>query len=345
VWDVDSYLDLVCAGRPNSYPRPRPLTAAEQQEIQRREAYANDLCNAWLEKCRAALFAGDARANADWTLLCTVLTRWARTDVWRRANPGQKPRFSRRIAVRRYRAAVEQFCERWRLCAPWAVPLIVYGHFLWLRLPAHLIYELFITSAVTRAYEPIVVRLPGRSEAAFHRDRPLASVRLSQTWDADARHPIEARRRPTAAEMMALEQGGDAACVVVDWQGQARFPSLHDPTQRVDIAAYVVERCEQRLGRRLHVRERRAVRQQIDPQIRRARAAFLAGRFEVDGRADRTRHVRWMARRLLRPHTSYAQLSRITPKRNRQGEVELPEPMTVRNACLAFARRAGLTLP
>jgi hypothetical protein len=60
--------------------------------------------------------------------------------------------------------------------------------------------------------------------------------------------------------MAVLEQGMNAACVIVDWNGLARQPSERDPSIVLTIRDYDVEACELRLNRALKAREARVVR-------------------------------------------------------------------------------------
>ena len=98
--------------------------------------------------------------------------------------------------------------------------------------------------------------------------------------------------------------------------------------------------CETpRLNAQRSTYERRKLRHELEPQIRKARDRFTAEEWESRTEADLEQHARWVARRLLDPSITWRRLADEDP--DHPGS----EECAIRRACLQFARQASLVLP
>jgi hypothetical protein len=341
---LEQFLEIALVRPLVWYPRPRRLTESEQAEYEWRHQVVQAIIDDRFLDLNPRFDQSDSAADAEWKGLCDSLYGW-RDEVLRQANPSCKLRKSQRQGIRHFIAEAEQFCERWRLRAPWVRSLIIVGAFRSLK-PDSLEPDLdrsfgfSVSQAAKNITYPITVRLSGRSEAAYTTDRPLSEVMLQTVLDADTAHPVTVVRRPTRAEMHELETGGNAAVVTVDWDGRRWYPSPVDPDRVLDIGEFIIEACELRMGKGLTVRERRRIRSDIEPQLQAARAA-LPGPFEVTGSGDFERHARWVARRLLDLKVTYQHIAIA----EQEAGYQTLDKMTVRSACVRYAERAGLHLP
>ena len=325
------YLELVRFGRHVPYPRPPEISDLDLREVVARTRLRHG--NASRDRGAAA----DVRIVDVIDALCELIE-----------HPTHQPaklRSSRRLAVRRYIAELETFCAAWRLRAWWAVPAIFSSQ---LRrvdpdaLPAAAdTFDLLIGEAGTVPSFPIVVRLPGRDEPEYRADRVLADAVVQEELDLGPGTSLTVRRRPSRAEMAAMERGADAACVTVDWDGRPTYASRFGPGGDLDIVAYIVDECAARLGRPLTFRETAHVRRQAVPQIEQARAALREAGYHVDSGAPVNHHARWLARRLLDPACGWERLAIMEELAGGPS----PHRGTIRNACLRFAARAGLPSP
>ena len=127
----------------------------------------------------------------------------------------------------------------------------------------------------------------------------------------------------------------EAACVVVEWDGQDRYRSRHDPAVAVTFSMHVVEECEARLDRRVTKREQRAIVKQITPQLMQARRRLLNSGFHVEGKADLHQHASWIARRLLDSSLSWTSIT----------GADADQLSSVTHSCHKFASNAELVLP
>jgi hypothetical protein len=323
---------------PVAYPKPRALTDEESQlhhfRLQIAEALTEELVKDFpIEKVssvypewREVVKASDAAYG------------WA-ADVVHNANVPHGFRQSRKwLGI--YLAEVAEFCSRWRLDASWAIPGIVATHFFAVDADLTAPFEMTIT-ARNIVHQTMFVKLPGTSDDAYE----LSVERLSRTrcykeFD-HAGEVVRVNWRPEREQFEQIERETNAACIVLDWDGEAIQVSRFDEARRLNVMAWVIEETEARLGRKLSKRERLAISRHVTPRIVEAREWFIAGGDLTPATAaDLGLHARWLATRLLHPRMSY-QAMELAEQAN-FGTVVLAD--TIRHACDSFAAKAGIRL-
>ncbi|MDA1096253.1 MAG: hypothetical protein O3B84_03240 [Chloroflexi bacterium] len=322
---------------PREYPQPNPLTDEQRFEYQRRSAVFHRI-SARVHNFLLP-YSGDEANDVLWTTFAKEWWGWVSVPV-RQANPNRRLRTSKRLTVRRYFRDVEEFCDRWRLRAWWAVPAILQSHSLRLKLGLQSLMGWYI---VGFAWSPpeytIVAQLPGTSEEDFESDRVRFSTgRLAQTIPDDL-GDIEATWIPDRAEMRLVEESYGATCVVIRWDGHSHYPSQADPSTLVTLTGYIAEECATRLHRTLTKREKRALSNQVTPQIREGRAWFREQGWSFLSTADLETHARWLAQKLLDPSLKDDDLSMIEAAAGFDRH-----PDHIRHSCNRLAKAVALTL-
>ena len=102
---------------------------------------------------------------------------------------------------------------------------------------------------------------------------------------------VTVRWRPDRDEMAALEERRQSATVTFDW----------DPGRERDPSGCVERECEARPGRGLTTYERRKLRHELEPQIRKARDRFTAAEWRTGTEADLEQHALWVDETPARP--------------------------------------------
>jgi hypothetical protein len=319
---------------PVSYPKPRPLTEEETCQLRFREDVAREALGEIYQNLRPNQETSSEEASQEWEEVTSYLIHWAREPA-REANAHCKIRRSRRTVVQRYRQEVEDFCQNWRLCAWWAVPALVQSHMYRIETAYDQLLELYIRGLGEVKKFTIIGQIPKTTDEDFERDQNRLANTVFETVVGPPDHPIAIQKRPSRTEMADLEKVNTAACVVIDWDGRSHYWSVNSPEQSITVSQYIIQECENRLGRKLTKREERQLLAQIDPQIAKGRQFFLDIGWDTSGAADTFKHAQWVAQKLLNPGRSWEKISGL--------DADLL-PSSIR-ACHQFARRAMLTLP
>jgi hypothetical protein len=333
---INDWLKAAEAGFPIHYPKPRHLTSEEHSLLQYRENAATEALQGLYAELRPRLESQDNEARTIWQEACTSWNQWV-NKVRLEANPRLKTRVSKHLAVRQYRREIENFCRRWQLEAWWAVPAMVQSHLFRIETGNDGLLECYLVGVWPVTTFRIVVKLPGASDEKFGRDGQQFSGAMVETeiesWSS---YPnVIVRRRPSRAEMASFEGVQEAGCVVIDWDGSPTYSSRHHGSP-IRVTEYVVEECEERLGRTLRKSERRSLLGQIDPQITDVRHLFMESGFTVEGRAELEQHALWVAQRLLNPRRAWHDIFQIPYPHEQRAPLR---------ASREFAARAGVRLP
>lgn len=210
------------------YPQPRALTPEEEAEYRRRSDIGDQVLLELHQRIGSRYAARDQAAVAEWETACSQALQWA-NEVGRAANANAKKRLpKRRRFVAMYRSEVTSFCQRWNLDAWWAVPMMVQEHFHRLRIVDFEPLGMHTVTFNVSAY-PLVIRLPGRSDEDFERDRQrLKDYMLEKVAVSDTRQ-IPVRLRPSREQMAVIERGLDSSCLVMHWDGQKRSSAPNEP--------------------------------------------------------------------------------------------------------------------
>ena len=275
---INDWLKAAETGFPIHYHKPRHLTSEEHSLLQYRENAATEALQDMHSELRSGLESQGKETL--WQEACTSWNQWV-NEVWLEANPRLKTRVSKHLAVRKYRQEIENFCQRWQLEAWWAVPAMVQSHLFRIETGNDGLLECYLVGVWPLTTFRIVAKLPGASDEEFGRDRQQFSRAMVETEiESGSGYPsVILRRRPSRAEMASFEGGQQAGCVVIDWDGSPTYSSRRhgDP---ISVTGYVVEECEDRLGRTLRKSERRSLLGQIDPQITDVRRLFMESGFK-----------------------------------------------------------------
>lgn len=343
--------------RNNWYPTPKPLTAAEQACLEWRATIAGEALNEiYLGLGRPLNHPRDWDGTQEpwktWEDVSVFLANWADEPAVK-ANPHVKQkRWRRRTIIVKYRQEVAEFCNRWRLKAWWASPGIIQHHFLlsgdesdWdPTLPPLSMYA-FPDTPVSL---PLMVRLPGRTEDQFKLDRTKALSLVETATIQGAGGPIRVVRTHFSHEALAdWEKTIDSSCVTLFWDGQRYLrkgilPGKDEPVQATP-GDYLVDQCQQRLGRPLKVREAQVVRGQAwaqqkqywDKLGKEGWTAFNDGNLKFIAKR--------VARLLLTPNVTWERLTPVV--QDGKGKNRYGDPRSIRRACENFASLANLDLP
>jgi len=343
------------------YPKPRPLTVEEQSCLEWRTAIANCASQEIYENLGRPLnlppnWDGTEEPWKTWEDTCTFLAKWG-NEPFTNANPGLRLRkWRRRKIIVTYREEISAFCDRWRLNAWWAVPAIIQHHFF------QADYEPIVDSAIPplSVYTsepvrpialPITVKLPGISEEKFEADKERALNLAETTVIQGAGGPIRViRTRFSREDRDYWENSVGSTCVLLEWDGH-RFlhrrvepPASGDPESPVSMtpSSYLVERCQDRVGRPLTYREKRGIRSQVASQIASYRSVLGEAGWVVLGSSELDVIAAVVARRLLSPSTSWSDLSSMEVVINSERYWEF---QNLRRACQNFADSAKFKLP
>lgn len=361
--DTQRDLELqACNHRSQAYPKPRALTAEENACLQWRTALANDTCreiylNLGCPSDQPFDWDGTQEPWKTWSEASSFLSKWGNEPAYN-ANPHVKQkRWRRRTIIFEYLQAVLDFCESWRLKAWWAVPAIVHYHFT--RAQNESNWDLRITPLGMYAIDPgwpaslpIMVKLPGRTEEQFNRDKTKAFSRVESTILEGSGGPIQVLRTHFSREDWTdWEKTADAACVLLDWDGHpdvslkngGRTVAKEGAPRGATPGNYLVDRCQERLGRHLSYREQRNVRSQAFAQVRDYRSKLRSADWSSSGNGNHKLVARRIARSLLDPGVSWVKLAPINSSaksKNQYGTFQ-----SIQRACVNFARLANLELP
>jgi hypothetical protein len=331
---IENYLEIAAISRSVIYPSPRPLTVEEDRQVRYREAVAGEALEEIYWNLMPSQEGSSNETNQEWGDVTKFFLEWS-AEPARGASAHCKKRVSRRTAVQRYRKEVADFCQNWRLLAWWAVPALVQSYFFRIETGYDQILESYVRGVSEVAKFTIVGRIPGTTDEDFELDQNRFSHAMFETVVGSSERPIVVKQRPSRTEMADLEQVNLAACVVIDWDGRSQYWCMNDPEQSITLSEYIVEQCEDRLGRELTKREERELLKQVDPQIAEGRQFFLDTGWSPRGATDPLQQAQWVAQKLLSPMQSWETISGV--------DADLL-PSVIR-ACNQFAERAMLTLP
>ncbi len=269
--------------------------------------------------------------------------------------PEEKACWVRPATIAKYRQDVAAFCDRWRLKAWWAVPAIIDHHFL---LTEHeSTWNPTAPPLSMYVYDPgppvslmLTVKLPGRTEEQFERDkaRALSLLEVIENLQADS---WVTRSHFSREERADWERSIDSSCVLLEWDGYPYLPRKvvlrtggeGNKQPRVTPGDHLVGRCQERLGRPLTDLEKRAVRSQVAVQRKEYRRRLGVEGWASLGHGDLEFIVASVARILLTPSVTWDDLIPIDQSCGAMDRYQ--DPRTIRRTCQNFARLANLTLP
>ena len=216
---------LELSRRSEWYPKPRPLTSEEQACWEWRTSIAQDASlDIYVNLGRPD--DGDHATWKIWGNASSFLAQWAYEPA-HNANPDVKQkRRRRRDTIVKYRHEVSAFCERWRLRARWAAPAIIQHHFF--RAGNESVVDQTEPPLRTYAVDPgtpvslpLTVKLPGRTQEQFERDRDtelnLAETSILQAAGGWLR---VVRNQYSREEHAVWEKRNDSSCVLLEWNGR-----------------------------------------------------------------------------------------------------------------------------
>ena len=357
--DTDQILDLLelPSNRNLHYPKPRDLTAEEFSCWEWRRAIASDALNDLYVNLGSPLqHPTDSDADRElweiWEDACSFLLTWSDAPSYN-ANPNIKvKRWRRSDTIVRYRQEVADFCGRWRIDAWWAVPAVIQHHFF--RAEDASIWDATIPPLRMYALEPsaplrlpITVRLPGRSKNQFEEDKSTALDLFETTVLGTSGGSIRVVRTSLSRDKRAnLEMSIDSSSVLFEWDGRRNllqgFENWSDLTARIPPGAFLVERCQQMLGRNLKSREKRDVRTQVAQQIQQHWLRLGKEGWAPLGDGNLNFIAGKLSRLLLSQNVTWSGLTPTKPKAN--GKNRYDDSRSVRRACKNFAQLANLTL-
>ena len=343
------------------YPKPRPLTADEQSCLGWRTAIASEasleiFVNLGRPSDRPQYWDGNQEPWKTWEEVSTFLVEWIE-EPSRNANPNVKRKTRlRRDTIVTYRREVSAFCERWRLKAWWAAPAIIQHHFF--RADNETVVDqtvpplgFFAVDPGTPVSHPLTVKLPGRTEEQFELDK-TRELNFAETTvvQGDGR-PIRVVRSHYSREERAVwEKRNDSSCVLLDWDGNRFLPQGVDlptmgqsgPPRRFSPADYLVDQCQQRLGRRLKYREEIAIKSQVSKKIREYRSRLRDEGWAGSSDGNIKLVADSVAGLLLTPRLTWL---RLTPTGAGEGKNQYGNSQSIARACNDFADVANLRLP
>lgn len=331
---LDTFFETLLIPMPVRYPRPRALSPAQAAESEERRWIADTVTmkahHKWMRE-------GSTRAD------CDGATRFyrVRQAVWawalaveRLVNPSFRTRESDHRVVRRFLGEVSALCLHWRLDAAWARNAMI-DHYFSRAAWGYRGFLPVISESSWMGDDAIVVQVPGSDNARYRdeRDRFLAATACS-TVSAGAPASVTFTWTPTQEDQQRYEREQGASCVVVRYE-----PSFTIPNERDGVVAYLTAECACRLGRPLLKREVRALKKQIDPQMKAIRARFAAHGWRIESNADLGKHARWLAFALLNDASWTAVADEFSLE-----DQSAFDTAAVRRACKGFAEVAGLRL-
>jgi len=364
--DTDRVLDLLELpdDRNSCYPSPRDLNDEELASLKWQRAIASEALDDIYVNLGQPLDQREkfGYTSESWNIYndaSTFLLRWGDETAYE-ANPNiKRKRWRRREIIVNYRREVATFCKRWRLNAWWAVPAIIQNHFLradddfnWDRtIPPLSMYLLEPNAPVTL---PLTVKLPGRTDEEFEIDRARALDLVETTVIQTARGPIRGiRAHLSREERTGWERSNDSSCVLFEWDGHrylkqtvgkstgsSDFTTPPRPTTPSD---YLIDQCQQRIGRSITYREARSVRSQVSEQTRDYRIKLVSEGWSSLGGGDHNLIAETIARLLLSPNLIWEQLAPVNHLY--QGKSSYGDFQSIWRSCRNFARLANLTLP
>ena len=352
--DTDRDLDnLEWHYRGHEYPKPRPLTPEEHACLEWRQAIARDACaeiyaNLGRPLQRPQDWNGSQEPWRTWEDVCRFLNKWVKEPAYNANRHIKLKRWRRRPMIVKYRQEVAAFCDRWRLRAWWAVPAIIQHHFFRAEhesfwdptippLSMHVLVPYYPIAL------PVTVKLPGRTDEQFERDKAATLDHAETTTIQSAGGPIQVVRSHFSLEEHSdWETSNDSSCVRLDWDGRRHLLQSFAPLVQITPGEFMVERCQQRLGRPLKYREARQVRSQVASQLNRYRRILGDAGWFALGDSDREVVAAVVARVLLRPSTSWSELTSLEQIRSGDRYLEF---QNLRRACREFSDSANLTLP
>lgn len=319
---LSAWLDRVEHAYIAEYPRQRPVSAPLHREWADRVRLVDRRA---IELSRDADDPEHPLTTEDLFGQVRALRQWAAEPLRAEAVEVYR-RSSQHRVLRRFRAEIVSFAESWGLHAWWAESALIHSQLCALDSGALSLMPDYAYAAEWLQTVPLIVRVPGTSDARFEADRrKLRSARLSFLSGGPTGSHREVTRRPTRAEFAAIESITSAACVVYDW----------DPALTRHPARPVERAIAQRLGRPLKTSERRALRASVDAQVRAAGQTLATMGFKPATRAQLNEHAAWLAIRLLDPGVTWDALTTGDMDRAR----------AARRACTEFASRAELRWP
>ena len=362
--DTDRVLDLLELpdNRNSCYPNPRDLNDEELANLKRRRAISSEALEEIYVDLGRPLDQRDALGceSESWRIYddaSSFLVRWGNQPAYD-ANPNiKRKRSRRRELIVSYRKEVATFCTRWRLKAWWAVPALVQHHFFRAQggptldstIPPMSMYAL---DSGEPAVLSVTVKLPGRTEEQYERDKSKA-INLAETTvlQADGGQIRVVRSRFSREERVEWEASIDSSCVLLEWDGCRFLPlGVELPTMaktesltHVTPADYLIDQCQQRLGRPLRYIEKRAVKSQVSRQIRRYRTLLRSEGWSTLGDFDFGLIANTIARLLLNPRLTWLRLS--PTNETSIGKHQYRNFQSVQRACNNFAALANLDLP
>ena len=341
------------------YPKPRPLTADEQSCLEWRTAIASEasleiFVNLGRPSDRPQYWDGNQEPWKTWEEVSKFLVEWIE-EPSRNANPNVKRKTRlRRDTIVTYRLEVSAFCERWRLKAWWAVPAIIQHHFFRADNESVVVppLSIYAVDPGTPVALPVTVKLPGRAEEQFKQDRARELDLAETTILQAAGGPIRViRKHFSRCERTEWERFNDSSCVLLEWNGHRFLPrgvelptmGKTNPRRRFTPADYLVDQCQQRLGRPLKYREERGVKSQVSKQIKEYRTKLRGEGWTAlsDGNVEVVADS--VARLLLNPQLTWLRLTptRDTGKRKNQYR----DFQSIQRAVKNFAALTKLDLP
>ena len=362
IQDTQRDLELLAYNHRNqSYPKPRALTDEENACLEWRTAIANDArldiyLNLGCPPDQPFDWDGSQEPWKTWSASSSFLSKWGNEPAYN-ANRHVKQKNRRcRMIIFKYLQALRDFCDSWRLKAWWAVPAIVQHAFNraqnesnWdLGIPPLGMYVIDPGAPVSF---PIMVRLQGRTEEKFERDKTKALNRVENTSLEGSGGPIQVIRTHFSREYWTeWESAVDAACVILDWDGHPYVPmnggrmAAKEGTPRgVTPGDYLVDRCQGRLGRYLTHREQRDIRGQAFPQVRNYRTDLKSADWSSLGDGDHIFVANCIAQILLDPGVTWDELEPTNTIGGTKNRYE--ESRAISRACENLATLANLTLP
>ena len=362
--DTDRVLDLleIPDDRNSCYPSPRDLNDEELANLNRRGAISSEALEEIYVNLGRPLDQRDASGceSESWKIYDDAswfLVRWGNQPAYD-ANPNiKRKRSRRREIIVSYRREVATFCTRWRLKAWWAVPALVQHHFFRAQgsptldstIPPMSMYAL---DSGEPAVLSVAIKLAGRTEEQFERDKSKA-INLAETTvlQADGGLIRVVRSRFSREERAEWETSIDSSCVLLEWDGCRFLPlGVELPTMaktkslpHVTPADYLIDQCQQRLGRPLRYIEKRAVKSQVSKQIREYRTILRSEGWSTLGDFDFGLIANTIARLLLNPRLTWLRLS--PTNETSIGKHQSRNFQSVQRACNNFAALANLDLP
>ncbi|MCI0780805.1 MAG: hypothetical protein J4N93_05880 [Chloroflexi bacterium] len=348
--------------RSDYYPEPRPLTPEEHACLEWRTAIASEASheiyvNLGHPTDRPQDSDGTQEPWRTWEDVSSFLVKWGNEPAYNANRHIKMKRWRRRPMLVKYRQEVSAFCERWRLKAWRAVPALIQYHFL--RAEYESTWDPSIPPLSMYGYDPgppvtllLMVKLPGRTVEQFKRDEARALSLVEITMIQASRGPIRVvRSHLTREERADWEKSVDSSCVTLEWDGHPYLPQSillrtandEGSPRRVTPGDYLVDQCQERVGRRLKYKEKRDVKSQVAAQLQEYRVTLGREGWSPLSDGNRDLIASRVARILLVPTVTW---SRLTPADERgKGKNRYGDFQSIQRACKNFAALAKLDLP